>query len=112
MNFTLSELFTDIFWNNIFHNKKLCILFIKSYLNEEIYGDTKIYLKKIFKTIMSVNMPLKHQIVQLLGLHQLEKNEKSDLMTLIVSEKNIHHNEIIKLENEKENLNKINNNKK
>ena len=112
MNFTLSELFTDIFWNNIFHNKKLCILFIKSYLNEEIYGDTKIYLKKIFKTIMSVNMHLKHQIVQLLGLHQLEKNEKSDLMTLIVSEKNIHHNEIIKLEIEKENLNKINKNKK
>ena len=112
MNFTLSELFTDIFWNNIFHNKKLCILFIKSYLNEEIYGDIKIYLKKILKIIMSVNIPLKHQIVELLGLNQLENYEKNDLMTLIVSQKNIHHNEIIKLEIEKENLNKINNNKK
>ena len=28
MNFTLSELYTDIFWNSIFHNKKLCTLFI------------------------------------------------------------------------------------
>ena len=112
MNFTLSELFTDIFWNIIFHNKKLCILFIKSYLNEEIYGDIKIYLKRILKIIMDVNIPLKHQIVELLGLHQLENYEKNDLMTLIVSEKNNHHNEIIKLEIEKENLNKINNNKK
>ena len=112
MNFTLSELFTDIFWNSIFHNKKLCILFIKSYLNEEIYGDIKIYLKKILKIIMSVNIPLKHQIVELLGLHQLENYEKNDLMTLIISQKNIHHNEIIKLEIEKENLNKIKNNKK
>ena len=108
MNFTLSELFTDIFWNNIFHNKKLCNLFIKSYLNEEIYGDIKIYLKKILKIIMDVNIPLKHQIVELLGLHQLRIYEKKDLMTLIVSEKNIHHNEIIKLEIEKENLNKKN----
>ena len=111
MNFTLSELFTDIFWNIIFHNKKLCILFINSYLNDDIYGDIKICLKKILKIILSVNIPLKHQIVELLGLHQLENYEKNDLMTLIVKQKNKHHNEIVKLEIEKENLNKINNKK-
>jgi hypothetical protein len=87
MHFTLSELFTDIFWNIIFHNKKLCTLFINSYCNDEIYGDIKTCLKKILKTIFDVNIPLKHQIVELLGLHQLENNDKNDLMTLIVNQK-------------------------
>ena len=111
MHFTLSELFTDIFWNSIFHNKKLCTLFINSYCNDEIYGDIKTCLKKILKTIFDVNIPLKHQIVELLGLHQLENNDKNDLMTLIVNQKNKHHSDIIKLEREKENLNKVNNKK-
>ena len=112
MNFTLSELFTDIFWNIIFHNKELCNSFINFYLNEEIYGDIKIYLKKIMKIILSVNIPLKHQIVELLQITQLNSYEKNDLMTLIVEQKKLHHNEIVALEKEKENLNKINNNKK
>ena len=112
MSFTLSELFTDIFWNSIFHNRDLCELFIDSYLNDEIYGDIKICLKKILKIIFDVNLPLKHQIVELLGLHQLENKDKNDLMTLIVYQKNINHSKIIKSEIENENLNKINNKKK
>ena len=111
MHFTLSELFTDIFWNSIFHNKKLCTLFINSYCNDEIYGDIKTCLKKILKTIFDVNIPLKHQIVELLGLHQLENNDKNDLMTLIVNQKKKYHSDIHKLEIEKENLNKVNNKK-
>ena len=90
INFTLSELFTDIFWNSIFHNKKLCILFINSYFNEEINEKIKIYLINIYKIIIDVTIPLKHQIVELLGLHQFEINEVYDLMTLIVSKKNYH----------------------
>ena len=108
MSFTLSELYTDIFWNSIFHNKKLCNLFLDSYFNEEMYGDIKICLKKILKSIFCARIPLKHQIVELLSLHQLENNEENDLMTLIVSSKNINHDKIIKLEKEKENLNKKN----
>ena len=108
MNFTLSELFTDIFWNSIFHNKELCTLYINSYLNNEIYGDIKITLKNIAKIILKVNIPLKHQIVELLGLHQLEAKEKTDLMTLIESQKKKYHWEITKSEKEKEKLNKIN----
>ena len=108
MNFTLSELFTDIFWNSIFHNKELCTLYINSYLNNEIYGDIKISLKNIAKIILKVNIPLKHQIVELLGLHQLEAKEKNDLMTLIESQKKKYHWEITKSEKEKEKLNKIN----
>ena len=108
MSFTLSELYTDIFWNSIFHNKKLCTLFLNSYFNEEIYGDIKICLTKILKSIFCARIPLKHQIVELLSLHQLENNEENDLMTLIVSSKNINHDKIIKSEKEKENLNKKN----
>jgi hypothetical protein len=108
MSFTLSELYTDIFWNSIFHNKKLCTLFLNSYFNEEIYGDIKICLTKILKSIFCARIPLKHQIVELLSLHQLENNEENDLMTLIVSTKNTNHDKIIKSEKEKENLNKKN----
>ena len=108
MNFTLSELYTDIFWNSIFHNKKLCTLFINSYFNEDIYGDIKIYLNKILKIIFCAQMPLKHQIVELLGLNELENNEEIDLMTLIVNNKNYNHAKIIKAEKEKENINKKN----
>ena len=108
MNFTLSELYTDIFWNSIFHNKKLCTLFINSYFNEDIYGDIKIYLNKILKIIFCAQIPLKHQIVELLGLNELENNEEIDLMTLIVNKKNYNHAKIIKAEKEKENINKKN----
>ena len=111
MNFTLSELFTDIFWNSIFHNKKLCTLFYECYYNDEVYGDARLYLNKILNAIFGVNIPLKHQIVELLGLHELENNEKNDLMTLIVNQKNKYHSELIKLEIEKDNLNKENNKK-
>ena len=101
MNFTLSELFTDIFWNSIFHNKTLCRIFIDSYLSED-YGDIKIDLKKIVKVIFDTNIPLKHHIVELLGLHQIENDEIKDLMTLIVDMKNEYHVEIIKSEKEKD----------
>ena len=101
MHFTLSELFTDIFWNSIFHNKALCGIFIDSYSSED-YGDIKLDLRKIMKVIFDTNIPLKRQIVELLGLHQIEINEKKDLMTLIVDMKNKFHFEIIKSEKEKE----------
>ena len=112
MNFTLSELFTDIFWNSIFHNKKLCTLYINSYLSDDIKEEAKKYLKKIAAIILKVNIPLKHQIVELLSVHQLEAKEKTDLMTLIESQKKKYHWEITKSEREKEKekekLNKIN----
>ena len=106
MNFTLSELFSDIFWNSIFHNKILCQIFIKSYSKYD-YGDIKIDLKKIMKVIFDTHFPLKHQIVELLGLHQIESSENEDLMTLIVNMKNEHHREIVESEREKENLKHI-----
>ena len=106
IEFTLSELFTDIFWNSIFQNKIMCNLFVNSYRNRQIYGDMRTHLKRIVKIIYSANIPLKHQIVELLGLHQIEKYEIKDLMTLIVEMKKKRHKEIIKSEIEKENRKK------
>ena len=104
LNFTLSELFTDIFWNCIFQNKEMCSMFINTYI-DDICCDVKSTLKKIVKIIFNVNIPLKHQIVELLEFKQIENKEKYDLMTLIVNEKNKRHHEIVKAERQKE-LNK------
>ena len=111
MSFTLSELYTDIFWNSIFHNKKLCTLFINSFFNEDIYGDIRIILNKILKTIFCAEVPLKHQIVELLDLNQLESNEEIDLMTLIINKKSYNLAKIKQVEKEKESINKKNQNK-
>ena len=101
LNFTLSELFTDIFWNCIFQNKEMCSMFINTYI-DDICCDVKSTLKKIVKIIFNVNIPLKHQIVELLEFKQIENKEKYDLMTLIVNEKNKRHHEIVKSERLKE----------
>ena len=104
IDFTLSELFIDIFWNIIFHNEKMCNLFIKFYFEA---GCDKI-LKKIVQILFSINIPLNRQIVQLLDLYTIEEND--DLMTLIVNEKNIHHIEIQKSEMDTEKEEKNNEN--
>lgn len=104
IDFTLSELFIDIFWNIIFHNEKMCNLFIKFYFEA---GCDKI-LKKIVQILFSINIPLNRQIVQLLDIYTIEEND--DLMTLIVNEKNIHHIEIQKSEMDTEKEEKNNEN--
>lgn len=99
MNFTLSELFTQIFWNFIFHNKTLYNLLIISYLELDTNEVNKIFLKKILKILCNVSVPLKYQITEILNIYKIP--EKDDLMSLIVEEKNKHHNEIVQAEIEK-----------
>ena len=82
----------------------MCSMFINTYI-DDICCDVKSTLKKIVKIIFNVNIPLKHQIVELLEFKQIENKEKYDLMTLIVNEKNKRHHEIVKAERQKE-LNK------
>ena len=110
MNFTLSELFTQIFWNYIFHNKTLYNLLIISYLELDTNEINKIFLKKILKILCNISVPLKYQIIELLNIYKIP--EKDDLMNLIVLEKNKHHNEIVKAEIEKCNNNNNNAEKK
>ena len=101
INFTLSELYTDIFWNSIFHSKKFCSLFINSYLNEEMYGDIKETLQKIID-IIYYSQPIKNQIVDILGLYKLGNTEEYDLMTQIKELKKINNEKIKQSEIEKE----------
>ena len=108
MNFTLSELFTQIFWNFIFHNKTLYNLLIISYLELDTNEVNKIFLKKILKILCNVSVPLKYQITEILNIYKIP--EKDDLMSLIVEEKNKHHNEIVQAEIEKKKNNNNNNN--
>ena len=108
MNFTLSELFTQIFWNFIFHNKTLYNLLIISYLELDTNEVNKIFLKKILKILCNVSVPLKYQITEILNIYKIP--EKDDLMSLIVEEKNKHHNEIVQAKIEKKNNNNNNNN--
>ena len=108
MNFTLSELFTQIFWNFIFHNKTLYNLLIISYLELDTNEVNKIFLKKILKILCNISVPLKYQITEILNIYKIP--EKDDLMSLIVEEKNKHHNEIVQAEIEKKNNNNNNNN--
>ena len=82
MNFTLSELFTQIFWNFIFHNKTLYNLLIISYLELDTNEVNKIFLKKILKILCNVSVPLKYQITEILNIYKIP--EKDDLMSLRV----------------------------
>ena len=99
ISFTLSELFTDIFWNYIFHNKILCNKFINIYIGNDACSDNiRTTLSKIIKIISDISIPLKSQIFQLLLINNIEDKDDIDLMTSIVKQKNINH-DFIKNEN-------------
>ena len=99
ITFTLTELFTDIFWNCIFHNKILNNKFINIYIgNDTGCEKIRVVLSKIIKIISDVAIPLKSQIFKILSLTNLENSNDIDLMTSIIIQKNINHN-LIKNEN-------------
>ena len=106
ISFTLSDLFTDIFWNCIFHNKILCNKFISIYIgNDTVCENIRTILRKIIKIISDTSIPIKSQVLQLLQMENIENKDDIDLMTTIVKQKNITHN-IIKNENIINNVNK------
>ena len=50
MDFNLCDLFTDVFWNKIFHNKILCKKFIGIYIgNDKCEDNIRKILAKIIK---------------------------------------------------------------
>ena len=110
INFTLSELFADIFWNSLFHRKIFCESFINNYGSENISKSIQEDLNKIIKCLSQTNLSLKHQISELLEIKELtEKNEKYDLISLINVEKNKNQRQIF-LNNMKEDKKNNNNN--
>ena len=106
ISFTLTDLFTDIFWNGIFHNKILCNKFISIYIgNDAVSENIIIILRKIIKIISDTSIPIKSQVLQLLQIENIENKNDIDLMTAIVKQKNINHN-FLKNENIINNVNK------
>ena len=94
MDFTLSDLFTDIFWNGIFHNKALCKKFINIYIgNDKCDENIRKILSKIIKILNDKSIPLKSQITQFLSLNNIE-NEEIDLISSIITQKNINYDYI------------------
>ena len=89
IDFTLSDLFSDIFWNGIFHNKALCKKFINIYIgNDKCDENIRKILSKIIKILNDKTIPLKSQISQFLSLNNIE-NEEIDLIGSIITQKNI-----------------------
>ena len=91
IKFTLSDLFNDIFWDKIFHNKILCKKFINIYIgNDKCEENIRKTLSKIIKIISDKTIPLKNQIKHCLSLRNYE-NSEIDLMSSIISQKNVNH---------------------
>ena len=88
MDFTLSDLFTDIFWDGIFHNKSLCKKFINIYIgNDKCNESIREILRKIIKIISDKTIPLKNEVMKILSLNNIE-NEDIDLINSTIAQKN------------------------
>ena len=108
MNFFLYDLFTDIFWNAIFHKKQFCKAFLQNFNCEKIDKNTQDVFDQIISILFELNIPLKRQISELLGIrNKVEDDEKYDLLSLLISEKKL-NNTLNLCDNIKECLN-INN---
>ena len=91
IKFNLSDLFNDIFWDKIFHNKILCKKFINIYIgNDKCEDNIRKILNKIIKIISDKTIPVKKQIKNCLSLSNYENNA-IDLMSSIISQKNFNH---------------------
>jgi hypothetical protein len=90
MSFNLNQLYTDIFWNCIFHKKIFCNAFIYNFkLDKRIEEIFNLIIKALFE----LQFPLKRQISELLGIrNKIEINEKSDLISIIMKQKQLTNN--------------------
>ena len=85
LNFTLSELFSDIYWDVVFGEKHIRLFFIRNF-NSEISEALKGIFTKIVNALWLMNFPLKRQISELLDIKKMIGN-KIDLASCIVEEK-------------------------
>ena len=91
--FKLSEFSIDLFLNCIFHIKQINICFFKTLNNnkqEKKNVNDSIY--KIINACSKINYPFKKNLCQLLNISEIiEKNEKYDLISLIIKKKEEYH---------------------
>jgi hypothetical protein len=89
IDFELNDLFTDIFWDKIFHNKIICRKFINLYIgNDKCDENIRKILSKIIKLISEKSIPIKSKIIKTLSLNNLEDPDV-DLISSIITQKNI-----------------------
>ena len=95
--FKLSEFSIDLFLNSIFHIKQINNCFFKTLINnkqEKINVNDSIY--KIINACSKKNYPFKKNLCQLLNISEIiERNEKYDLISLIIKKKE-EYNEVLK----------------
>ena len=85
LHFTLSELFSDIFWDVVFSYKELSSSFISN-INGDVTENVHGYTKKIINALWITKLPLKKQISELLDIEKII-GTKPDLANFIVQEK-------------------------
>lgn len=85
LNFTLSELFSDIYWDVVFSEKHIRLFFIRNF-NSDINEALKGIFNKIVNALWLTNFPLKRQISELLDIKKMLGN-RIDLASCIVEEK-------------------------
>ena len=100
ISFTMQDLFGDIFWNIIFHDKIICENFVVYYMEKENFKEEiKDMLKYICNAMLGLKNPVKDQIFNLLSLKHIEQH-KINLISSIPNQQVLNHdlihNEIMK----------------
>ena len=85
LNFTLSELFSDIFWDVVFSYKQLTCCFISN-INGQVTEIVHGTMMKIITALWITVLPLKKQISELLDIEKII-GPKPDLATFVVQQK-------------------------
>ena len=83
INFTLENLFKDIFFNSLFHNQQIGFLYIQGFIHTN--SDIKIILKKILDLINNIQSPLNKNISKILDIENLFEY-KLDLATKVLEQ--------------------------
>ena len=93
---TLSDLFTDLFWNIIFHDKNICQKYVNLYIGKDLCDEnTKKILKQILKILNNIKFPFSSQILEIFFLNKIELFDR-DLISSILTQKSINHDLIQK----------------
>ena len=83
INFTLENLFKDIFFNSLFHNQQIGFLYIQGFIHTN--SDIKIILKKILDLINNIQSPLNKNISKILDIENLFEY-RLDLATKVLEQ--------------------------
>ena len=88
--FSLPDLFHDIFWDTIFHNRIICKKFIDIYIgNDNKCESIRMQLNTIIRIITDDSLCVKSKIFQALSMNDIQGDHHIDLMSKIEARKAI-----------------------